>query len=329
MSFPHTRLRRLRQHPQLRRLVSETTLSTDDLIYPLFITHGSNIKNPIKAMPGLYQWSVDRLAEELDQIQTLKIPAVLLFGLPENKDPIGSHSYNENGVVQQATQFIKNNYPEIMVIADVCLCEYTDHGHCGIMNEVSGKMDLDNDTTLELLQKQAISFAAAGVDMIAPSGMIDGMVQAIRSGLDQENFTHIPIMSYAVKYASSFYGPFRHAADCAPQFGDRKTYQMDPANITEAVREAELDITEGADMIMVKPAMPYLDVIQKLKTNFPQIPLSAYQVSGEYAMLQAAIEKNMLDERAIFESVISIKRAGADCIITYFAKQIAQMLQTS
>jgi porphobilinogen synthase len=327
MAFPQTRLHRLRAHPQLRRLVQETTLSVDNLIYPLFITHGADIKNPISSMPGLYQWSVDRLHEELNDIKTLKIPAVLLFGIPPHKDASGSYAYDDNGVVQQALRLIKQTCPELLVIIDICCCEYTDHGHCGIMEHRGAQMQLNHDATLELLQKQALSFARAGADVLAPSGMIDGMVGAMRQALDENGFSHTPLMSYAVKYASSFYGPFREAAQGAPQYGDRKSYQMNPANSREALREASEDIAEGADFIMVKPGLPYLDVIYRLRQEYPEMPMAAYQVSGEYAMIKAAAERGWINESLVmYESMLALRRAGADCIISYFAKDLARYL---
>lgn len=325
--FPTTRLRRLRGHENLRNLVRETQLSATDFVYPLIIHHGKNVCNPIGSMPGQSQISVDNLAAEIKQLTELKIPAVLLFGLPDFKDSEGSSSWHPEGVIQRATQEIKRLNPNMLVIGDLCFCEYTDHGHCGVMNEKSGRMDLDNDATLDLLGKQAVSLVKAGVDVIAPSGMLDGMVHAIRAALDAAGFVHIPILSYSVKFSSSMYGPFREATDGAPQFGDRSTYQMDPANAKEALREARQDILEGADMIMVKPAHTYLDVIARIKDEFPDIPLGAYHVSGEYAMLKAAAANGWLDEkRCVLEVLTSIKRAGADFIITYFAKDAAAWL---
>jgi porphobilinogen synthase len=327
--FPTIRLRRLRQHPQLRSLLRETELTINDLVLPLFIRHGEKIKNPIASMPGHHQLSVDQLPAEIAEINKLKIPAVLLFGIPAHKDAIGSASYDDNGVVQKAIAVIKKNAPNLLVIADACFCEYTDHGHCGVIHEINNHKDIDNDATLELLTKQAVSFAKAGADVIAPSGMIDGMVQAIRSGLDNAGFTHIPILSYSSKYASAMYGPFREAAEGAPQFGDRNTYQMDIANSAEAMRETALDVLEGADILMVKPAHTYLDVIYRVKQAYPEIPLAAYHVSGEFAMLKAAAQQGWLDEKkAVLEVLTAIKRAGADFIITYYAKELAQWLQT-
>lgn len=325
--FPQSRMLRCRQTPGLRNILRETNLTVNDLIYPLFIHHGTDIKNPITSMPGCFQQSVDQLEAEIYEITQLKISAVLLFGLPEHKDPQGSSSWQEHGVVQQAIKKIKALAPELLVIADVCFCEYTDHGHCGIMKSEMGQHTLDADTTLPLLVKQAISLVKAGADIIAPSGMVDGMVSSLRAGLDAEGFTHIPIMSYAIKYASALYGPFREAAQGTPQFGDRRSYQMDCANGNEALREAAIDVSEGTDMLMVKPATPYLDIIWRVKQRFPELPLVAYQVSGEYAMLKAASEKGWLDEtRVMMELLTSIKRAGADIIITYYAKEAARQL---
>lgn len=326
-NFPTTRMRRLRGNAQLRQLIRETQLKPSDVILPLFVTHGRDQKNPISSMPGQYQFSIDKLHAEIKEIVNLDIPAVILFGLPEHKDALGSDACSADGIMQTAIKEIKEIAPELMVISDICFCEYTDHGHCGYVQEKDGQWQLDNDRTLEMLATQAISHAQAGSDMMAPSGMIDGMVTAIRHGLDGSGFNTTPILSYAVKYASSFYGPFREATDGAPQFGDRKTYQMDPANATEALREVELDINEGADMLMVKPALSYLDIIQRVKSSYPQMPLSAYQVSGEYAMIKAAAQNGWLDEKkTALESLLSIKRAGADCILTYYAKDMVRWL---
>jgi porphobilinogen synthase len=329
ISLPGLRLRRLRKHPALRRLINETVISTDDLVLPLFIKSGEGIKCPIESMPGQYQLSVDQLPNEIKVISELNIPAVILFGIPDEKDEKGLSSLNDNGVIQQAVRQIKQLAPEMLVITDLCFCEYTNHGHCGVLtgSTVSG-FDVDNDRTLKLLVKQAESYARAGADVIAPSGMMDGMVGALRDGLNQAGYTNIPILSYAVKYASSFYGPFREAAEGAPQFGDRKTYQMNPANGAMALREAELDVKEGADMLMVKPGMAYLDIIYRVKQQFPSVPLGAYQVSGEYSMIKAAAEKGWIDEQeAMMESLVAIKRAGADFIITYFAKKAANWIR--
>ena len=328
ISFPATRLRRLRSHPRLRDLIRETQITVNDLVLPLFIRHGDEGKRPILSMPGHYQLTLDDLASELEEITSLNIPAVILFGIPKYKDTLGSSAYADNGIIQCAISIIKDLAPDLLVISDLCFCEYTDHGHCGIINDRSGKLDIDNDQTLEALVKQAISHANAGADIIAPSGMIDGMITTLRQALDGEGFETIPILSYAAKYASAFYGPFRQAAEGIPQFGDRHTYQMDPANAQEALREVALDIQEGADMIMVKPASMYLDVIQRIKTAYPTIPLAAYSVSGEYAMLKAAAENGWLDEQStVLELLTSIKRAGASFIINYFAKEVAAWLQ--
>ena len=324
MSFPRIRMRRLRNNENIRSLVRETALSVDDLIYPLFIVGGENIKRPIASMPGVWHFSVDKLASEINEIVSLGIKAVLLFGLPDYKDSLGSASYQDDGVVQRAIKEIKALAPELLVIGDVCLCEYTDHGHCGYIENNS----VDNDKTLQLLAKQALSFAKAGCDIIAPSDMMDGRIGFIREKLDNNDFTNTIIMSYAAKYSSAFYGPFREAADSAPQFGDRRSYQMDPANRQEALREVKLDIEEGADIIMVKPALAYLDVIKAVKDEF-NFPTAAYNVSGEYSMIKAAGIKGWIDEeKVIMEVLNSIKRAGADMIITYFAKDAARLLKS-
>ncbi len=316
------RPRRLRRNDNLRSLVRETVLTVDDFISPIFVIAGKNIKNEISSMPGVYQYSVDRLSEELDQLLNVNITRVILFGIPNEKDPTGSNSYSELGIIQQAVQFIKKEYPQFYVISDVCLCEYTDHGHCGVLTE----NNVDNDATLEYLVKQVVSHSQAGVDMVAPSGMMDGMVAAIRHGLDKEGYYEIPIMSYATKYASAFYGPFREAAESTPQFGDRKAYQMDPANIREGIKEALLDVDEGADIIMVKPALAYLDVISKIK-DAVLLPVACYNVSGEYSMIKAAADKGWIDgEKVMMETLLSMKRAGADIILTYFAKEVAGLL---
>ncbi|MGA1863385.1 porphobilinogen synthase [Deferribacter thermophilus] len=321
MTFPVVRSRRLRRNETIRRMVRETKLSVDDLIYPLFVVEGENVKNEIKSMPGNYQMSIDNIVKECIEVEKLGIPAVILFGIPEHKDEVGSEAYNDEGVIQKAIKAIKGNTRDLYVITDVCMCEYTNHGHCGIIKDG----DVDNDETLKYLALEALSHAKAGADMVAPSDMMDGRVAAIRDILDENGFYNIPIMSYAVKYASSFYGPFREAAESTPAFGDRRSYQMDPPNRLEALKEAELDIAEGADIIMVKPALPYLDIIRDLRENF-NVPIAAYNVSGEFSMLKAAIEKGWLDEKVIYESLISIKRAGADLILTYFAKEIAEQL---
>lgn len=331
MIFPVTRHRRLRQSSGMRNMVRETILTVNDFIQPIFITHGEGIKNEISSMPGIYHFSIDRLEEELKEIVELGISAVLLFGIPESKDEVGSSAFAEDGIVQQATRKIKSLYPDLLVVADTCLCEFTDHGHCGMVHtyERDGHLcgDVMNDESLDLLVKTAVSQAAAGADIIAPSNMMDGFVQAIRTGLDEAGYTHIPIMSYSVKYASAFYGPFREAADSAPQFGDRKTYQMDPANVREALREAESDVAEGADMLMVKPALAFMDVISLLRQQF-DLPLVAYNVSGEYSMVKAAALQGWINEKAIVtEMLLGMKRAGADIIITYFAKDMARWLR--
>ena len=316
------RTRRLRKTEGIRRLVRETKLSVDDFIYPLFIEEGENIETEIVSMPGIKRFSLDRLSKELDEVVSLKIPAVLLFGIPSTKDAEGTETWNENGIMQQAIRFIKKNYPDLYVITDVCFCEYTSHGHCGIIHD----NDVDNDATLVNIAKQVISHAKAGVDMVAPSGMMDGTIAMVRESLDNFGFVNLPIMAYSVKYASAFYGPFRDAADSAPTFGDRRTYQMDPSNRDEAQREATFDDEEGADILMVKPALSYLDIIRDLKNNFDR-PIACYNVSGEYAMVKAAAEKGWIDgEKVMMESLLSMKRAGADIIITYFAKEAARIL---
>ena len=327
--FPTTRLRRLRQHPRLRDMVREHELRVDDLILPLFVRPGRGVRQPISSMPGHAQMSVDLLAGEVREIEQLNVPAVILFGIPEHKDEVGSASWDDDGIVQQAIRAIKDaSQRELLVIVDVCFCEYTDHGHCGPVSERTGRVDVDNDATLDNLARQALSLARAGADMIAPSGMMDGMVGAIRSALDAEGFEHLPIMSYAAKYASAFYGPFRQAAESAPQFGDRRSYQMDAANSNEALREVELDLAEGADIIMVKPAMAYGDIIRRVKDRFG-VPVAAYNVSGEFAMVKAAAERGWIDEQRItLEILTGIKRAGADLILTYFAKEVARSLQS-
>jgi porphobilinogen synthase len=304
-------------------MVRETHLTTADFIYPLFVTFGENKRNPINSMPGTYQLSVDNLLPEIEEIHSLGIPAVLLFGIPEHKDGMASSSYDEHGVVQEATRAIKSAYPDLLVVTDVCLCEYMDHGHCGII-ESDGTVN--NDASLELLAREALSHVQAGADIVAPSDMMDGRVGYIRKVLDTEGYAHIPIMSYAAKYASAFYGPFREAAESAPQFGNRKTYQMDPANVLEALREVELDIQEGADIVMVKPALAYLDVLKAVKDKFAY-PTAAYNVSGEYAMVKAAGAQGWIDEEAVMlEILTAIKRAGADIIITYAAKDMARII---
>lgn len=319
------RPRRLRRSPAIRQMVRETTLSVKDFIYPIFVRHGQNIKEPISSMPGQYHFSVDRIVQEVEEAWSLGIPSIILFGLPDKKDAVGSRSYAEDGVVQQAISAIKEKVPDMVVMTDVCLCEYTDHGHCGVIKEGQ----VDNDATLELLARQAVSHAKAGADFVAPSDMMDGRVAVVRQELDVNNFQDVGILSYAVKYASAFYGPFREAAESAPQFGDRSGYQMDSANAIEAIKEAVLDMEEGADMIMVKPALPYLDIVRRVREEC-LLPLAAYNVSGEYAMIKAADEKGWIDgTRVMMETLLSIKRAGADLILTYFAKEAAQILNES
>ncbi len=325
MIFPEYRPRRMRRTEQLRALIRETHLQPSQLIYPLFIIPGKNKREEVPSMPGVYRLTVDLLAKEGKECLKAGVSTVILFGLPEHKDAVGSGAHEKNGIVQRAIKELKNKVPGLVVITDVCLCEYTDHGHCGC---IIGD-DIDNDATLEILAKTALSHAQAGADIVAPSDMMDGRVTEIRASLDENNFDNIPIMAYSAKYASSFYGPFRDAADCAPQFGDRRGYQMDPANSREAIREAALDIDEGADIIMVKPALPYLDIISRLKDEF-DMPVAAYQVSGEYAMIMAAAGRGWIDrDLVIMESLLSIKRAGADMIITYFAREAAKKLNVN
>lgn len=333
--YPISRPRRLRLTPQLRNLVRETRISPSDLIYPLFVRHGRGIQQEIHSMPGIYQWSIDKLAAEIREVAGLGIPAVILFGIPAQKDPIGKGSFGADGIVQQAIRMIKDAVSDMVVITDVCLCEYADHGHCGVLNHMPEDHHphlpegyVLNEPTLEILGEVAVSHATAGADIVAPSGMIDGMVASIRRALEAANYEYIPIMSYAVKYSSGFYGPFREAADSSPGFGDRNSHQMDPANTREALREAALDIAEGSDFLMVKPALPYLDVIAQLRAVYPELPLAAYNVSGEFSMLKAAAANGWLDEqRVVLEALTSIKRAGADLILTYHAKEAAAWLQ--
>ncbi len=328
VGFPTLRLRRLRMTEQFRRMVAETHLSVDDFIYPLFVCPGERVKKEVRSMPGVYQQSIDNIIRECEEVYKLGIPAVILFGIPERKDEFGSEAYDENGIIQRAVRALKKEIPELVVITDVCLCEYTSHGHCGIVKEVApGKYEIVNDETVELLAKEALSHAEAGADMVAPSDMMDGRVSAIRKILDENGFHNVPIMSYAAKYASGFYGPFREAAESAPKFGDRKSHQMDPANSDEALREIALDIQEGADIVMVKPALAYLDVIYRAKQEF-KVPIAAYQVSGEYSMIKAASLNGWIDEqRIMLETLTAIKRAGADLILTYFAKDAAKALK--
>jgi len=323
MHFPTRRPRRLRRSETIRRLMRETTLQVDDLIMPLFVVHGTGIRQEIVPMPGNYQLSVDQLTKEVKEIAALGIPAVILFGIPERKDAYGSEAYAKDGIIQQAVRAIKDSVTDLLVITDTCLCEYTSHGHCGVVEHGTVK----NDPTLELLAKAAVSQAEAGADMIAPSDMMDGRVAAIREALDTDGFEEVPIMAYAAKYASSFYGPFREAAEATPQFGDRRSYQMDPANAAEALREVAMDIEEGADIVMVKPALAYLDVVWRIRTEF-DVPVAAYSVSGEFAMVKAAARLGWLDdERVMCEILTAIKRAGADIILTYFAKDAARLLR--
>ena len=323
MYFPDYRPRRLRKNENFRRMVRETSLSVDDMVYPLFVVEGKGVKKPISSMPGNFQMSVDHLVREVEKTKELGIPAVLLFGIPEKKDEVASGAFAQDGIVQRAVRRIKDMAPDILVITDVCLCEYTNHGHCGMME----KGDVDNDPTIEVLAETALSHAKAGADMVAPSAMMDGQIGAIREVLDESGYETVPIMAYAAKYASCFYGPFREAAESAPQYGDRKSYQMDPANSDEAIREMTLDVEEGADILMVKPALPYLDIIRRAKEEF-DLPIAAYNVSGEFSMIKAAANLGWLDgERAMMESLVSIKRAGADIMITYFAQEAAKIIR--
>lgn len=321
-TYPTIRHRRLRYNPLVRDMVRETVLTKNDLIYPLFVVPGKKIKNPVKSMPGVFQLSVDELVKECKEVRDLGIPAVILFGIPDHKDEVGSGAYDANGIIQQAIRAIKAEVKDLLIITDVCMCEYTSHGHCGVLN---GE-EILNDETVSLLAKEAVSHAEAGADMIAPSDMMDGRVAAIRKALDYKGFTKIPIMSYAAKYSSGFYGPFRDAAESTPAFGDRRSHQMDIGNINEALREVAEDIEEGADIVMVKPAGPYLDVIRKVKDTFG-MPTAAYQVSGEYAMIKAAGANGWIDEeRVMVEAAFAIKRAGADMFLTYFAKDLAKWI---
>ena len=317
------RPRRLRRTDVLRRLVRETYLNKNDLIAPVFISAGENKKHSISSMPDIYQWSIDRVQEEIDKLLAVGIDKIILFGIPDAKDNAGSDSYSQNGIIQKSLQKLKKEFKELFIITDVCFCEYTDHGHCGVIHD----NDVSNDSTLSLLGKQALSHVRAGADMVAPSGMMDGMVGEIRFALDKGGFEHIPIMSYAVKYASAFYGPFRDAVESTPRFGDRKSYQMDPANVREALKEVELDILEGADIVMVKPALAYLDVVSHVK-DISNVPVSCYNVSGEYSMLKAAADKGWIDhDSTMMEMLLSMKRSGADIIISYFAKEAATLMK--
>jgi len=323
MFFPEYRARRLRRSETLRSMVRETFLRAEDLIYPMFSAFGENIRKEIVSMPGIYQQSIEHIVAEAREVYELGIPAVILFGIPEEKDALGQDAYSETGIIQETIRAIKTELPKLLVITDVCMCEYTDHGHCGVIKDG----DVDNDETLKLLAAEALSHARAGADIVAPSDMMDGRVAAIREVLDANGFSHIPIMSYAVKYASAYYGPFRDAAESTPQFGDRRSYQMDPANRIEAFREAELDIQECADFLMVKPALAYLDILRDLKDRY-NLPLVAYNVSGEYSMIKAAAEKDWIDgDRVMMETLVGMKRAGADLIITYHAKEAARLLK--
>lgn len=328
MQFPNYRPRRLRKNEHFRRLTRENVLSVDDVIMPLFVCPGDNVKKEIKSMPGNYQLSVDMLVEEVKELAELKVPGVILFGIPETKDELGTSGYAEDGIIQRAIRAIKKAKPDILVITDVCMCEYTSHGHCGFIKKdpITEKFDVDNDETLKLLVKEALSHAQAGADMVAPSDMMDGRIRAIRDALDENGFDNIPIMAYSAKYSSSFYGPFRDAAESPPAFGNRKTYQMDPSNAEEAIRETALDIEEGADIVMVKPALPYLDIIRMVKDEF-KYPVAAYNVSGEFSMIKAAAQNGWLSEKeTALELLTSIKRAGADIILTYWAKDVAKWL---
>lgn len=323
MQFPEYRARRLRRNETLRSMVREVRLDTEDFILPFFVRHGKGVKKPVASMPGQYQLSPDALVRELKEPVDRGIPAILLFGIPQKKDAVGTEGYAKNGIVQQAIREVKSAFPDLVVITDVCLCEYTDHGHCGVIRD----NDVDNDLTLELLAKMAVSHASAGADIVAPSDMMDGRVSAIREALDEGGFDWLPILSYAAKYASAFYGPFRDAAESPPKFGDRRSYQMDPANSDEALREVAMDVDEGADLIMVKPALPYLDVIWRVRNTF-DLPLVAYNVSGEFAMIKAAAQNGWIDgDRCMMEALTSIKRAGADLIISYHALEAVRILQ--
>jgi porphobilinogen synthase len=324
MLFPDYRPRRLRQSENLRRMIRETSLSVNDLILPLFVTAGTDVKNPIPSMPGHFNLSIDNFLKTAQQAYDLEIPAIIIFGIPEKKDALGTQAYAENGIVQKATMALKEKLPDLVAITDVCLCQYTDHGHCGV---VAGNA-IDNDASLDLIARTALSHAKAGADMVAPSDMMDGRIGEIREILDENNFSQVPIMSYAAKYCSAYYGPFRDACDCAPKFGDRRTYQMDPANALEAIREATMDIEEGADIIMVKPALAYLDIICRLREEI-DLPVAAYNVSGEFSMIKAAEKMGWIDgSKVMMETLTAIKRAGADLILTYFAIEAAQVLQS-
>ena len=326
--FPDSRLRRLRYHPGVRELARETILSPQRLILPLFVRPGKNTRSPIASMPGHFQLSPDQLAAEVKEADSLGLGGIILFGIPETKDPFGSEAIQDNGIIQQGVKIIKQAAPDVLVVTDVCLCQYTNHGHCGVVSEKTGRPDVDNDATLKLLAKQAVSHAKAGADMVAPSGMIDGMVKAVRGALDIAGLEHIPIMSYSAKFASAFYGPFREAAESIPQTGDRRGYQMDPAAAAcQALREVELDLAEGADIVMVKPAISYLDIIRQVRDAFPGVPLAAYNVSGEFSIVKAAAEQGWLDEQEVVtEMLTAVHRAGANIILTYWAKDVARWL---
>jgi porphobilinogen synthase len=322
-------MRRLRYHPAVRRLVQETYLAPANMILPLFVRPGKKQRHAIGSMPGHFQLSPDELAVEIEEVQRLGLGGVILFGIPSVKDATGSDSTCDTGIVQQAIAVAKKTAPDVLLMTDVCFCEYTDHGHCGVINERTGRIDVDNDATLELVARQALSHVRAGADVVAPSGMMDGMIGAIRSRLDAAGFAHIPIVSYAAKYASAFYGPFREAAESTPQFGDRRSYQMDPASAAgQALREVDLDLAEGADIVMVKPALAYLDILRDVRASFPGVPLAAYNVSGEFSMVKAAAERGWVDERAVaLESLLAMRRAGASILLTYWAKQAAGWLR--
>jgi len=323
MFYPLYRARRIRGQEVFRNMVRETSLSANDLIYPMFSAFGKGIRKEISSMPGIYQQSIENIVEEAQEAYELGVPAVILFGIPEQKDAMGSDAYSDTGIIQDTIRAIKKSVPNLAVITDVCLCEYTDHGHCGVIKNG----DVDNDETLELLAREALSHAQAGADMVAPSDMMDGRVAAIREALDNNGHKDVPLMSYAVKYASGYYGPFREAAESTPQFGDRRSYQMDPANRLEAIREARMDVEEGADILMVKPGLPYLDIVREVRNEF-NLPLAVYNVSGEYSMVKAAANMGWIDEdRVIMETMLSFKRAGADLILTYHAKEVAKLLK--
>ncbi|MBL9084268.1 MAG: porphobilinogen synthase [Planctomycetales bacterium] len=328
-SFPTTRMRRLRQHPQLRALTRSTRLHPSQFVYPLFVRGGKGVRQEIASMPGVFQLSLDELEKEVREVAELGIGGVLLFGIPEKKDAVGKDSYSDDGVIQQALRVVKKAAPQLYAITDVCFCEYTDHGHCGVLDQSTGRIDVNNDATLELLGKQAVSHAKAGADMVAPSGMMDGMVGAIRKALDGAALTHIPIMAYSAKFSGGFYGPFRDAAESTPQFGDRRSYQMDSAaDPAQALRETALDIAEGADVVMVKPALAYLDIVSQVSRTFPGVPLAAYNVSGEYSMVKAAAARGWIDERSVATEIVTgIVRAGATIVITYWAKDLARWLK--